>query len=310
MIAIGLVVLLCACTVRNMRIDVDLVTSSLAPNLILIIASRWLRRRGWSRLSDALTAFAQMALLSAIFAALTYVLATTALPLQDDTLVAIDRALGLDWRAFVYGLIRWPLTMMTLNWAYASFSYQVLITPLLFVWGTRDRAVTFVLAWALALAFTTAIFPFAPALGGFLHFGIARTDVPEILVAASWVFADTFERARGGADLLLDVSDLEGLVTFPSFHAAVAVMIPWACWTMPRLRWPVLAWNSLMWVSAIPIGGHYAVDIVGGSIVSAGCIVVSRAIVRDNCRALASRSRPDPVGQPVLDRVVSRSSVA
>ena len=44
---------------------------------------------------------AQIVLITAIMTPLTYVAASTNLPMQDANLLAIDRALGFDWAAYV-----------------------------------------------------------------------------------------------------------------------------------------------------------------------------------------------------------------
>ncbi len=44
---------------------------------------------------------AQLVLIAAIMAPLTYVVASTDLPMQDANLLAIDHALGFDWAAYV-----------------------------------------------------------------------------------------------------------------------------------------------------------------------------------------------------------------
>jgi len=48
-----------------------------------------------------LGALAQTGLIAAVMTPLTYVAAAPNLPLQDANLLAIDRALGLDWAAYV-----------------------------------------------------------------------------------------------------------------------------------------------------------------------------------------------------------------
>ena len=49
-----------------------------------------------------LGAIAQLVLITAVMAPMTYVAAAINLPMQDATLLAIDRALGLDWAAYVH----------------------------------------------------------------------------------------------------------------------------------------------------------------------------------------------------------------
>lgn len=69
-------------------------------------------------------------------------------------------------------------------------------------------------------------------------------------------------------------------VTFPSFHAGAAPLLGWGFWPVARLRWPLVTLNVVMAASAIPIGGHYVVDIIAGVMVAAAGIAVARMLER------------------------------
>jgi len=81
---------------------------------------------------------------------------------------------------------------------------------------------------------------------------------------------------RAGADTALGLDDLKGLVSFPGFHAAAAVMLGWGYWSLPWLRWLFLALNVAMTLSAIPIGGHDLADILAGILVAVLSILCAR----------------------------------
>ena len=55
----------------------------------------------------------------------------------------------------------------------------------------------------------------------------------------------------------------KGYITFPSFHAAAAAIFVWAGWHT-RLRWFLLVLNVAMAFTAMSVGAHYMVDIIGG----------------------------------------------
>ena len=84
-----------------------------------------------------------------------------------------------------------------------------------------------------------------------------------------------FEALRSGAMRAIDPAAIEGLVTFPSFHAALAVITVWACWRTRFLAYPVLALNAVVIVSAVPVGGHYFIDIVAGLAIAAAALAVN-----------------------------------
>ena len=74
----------------------------------------------------------------------------------------------------------------------------------------------------------------------------------------------------------LDLLGLGGIVTFPSFHAASAVLYAWALWPVRWMR-PivVLAFGAML--AATPInGGHYLIDIIAGTAIAVLAIVAAR----------------------------------
>ena len=57
----------------------------------------------------------------------------------------------------------------------------------------------------------------------------------------------------------------EGIITFPSLHAALGVLFPAALWHVSGVRWIALALNALLLISTPAYGSHYVVDVVAGS---------------------------------------------
>jgi membrane-associated phospholipid phosphatase len=83
---------------------------------------------------------------------------------------------------------------------------------------------------------------------------------------------------------VVDHSSFTGLITFPSYHAAAAVIFSWALWPT-RLRWPLLVVNVLMTASAIIVGSHYLIDIIAGCVVAAIAISVAGTLVNPSASA-------------------------
>ncbi len=65
-----------------------------------------------------------------------------------------------------------------------------------------------------------------------------------------------------------------GILTFPSVHAAVAMLCAWAMWPIRPLRYPFLLLNILMTVSAVSHAGHYLADIIAGIGIAAATIAI------------------------------------
>jgi membrane-associated phospholipid phosphatase len=97
------------------------------------------------------------------------------------------------------------------------------------------------------------------------HVGATPAYVPQTGVHQAHIIRDL----RAGTLDWVDPARLAGLLTFPSFHAASAVLFIWGAWPIRWLRGPMLAVNLAM-LAATPIeGGHYLVDIFGGMAMAA-----------------------------------------
>jgi membrane-associated phospholipid phosphatase len=69
---------------------------------------------------------------------------------------------------------------------------------------------------------------------------------------------------RDGSLRVLDLPELGGIVTFPSFHAAAAAIYVWALWPVRFARWLGLLSNSAMLVATPIGGGHFLADVIAG----------------------------------------------
>jgi membrane-associated phospholipid phosphatase len=65
----------------------------------------------------------------------------------------------------------------------------------------------------------------------------------------------------------VDSRHLQGVVTFPSFHAIMALLTAYALHDIRILSPFAWLWSGLVVLSTIPIGGHYAVDLLAGGVV-------------------------------------------
>jgi membrane-associated phospholipid phosphatase len=201
-------------------------------------------------------------------------LATTNAPLADAALARADALFfGFDRRTFAAAILssRWLSDVM--RFAYGSIFFQpFLLLVLLNVSGRDDRARRFLGAWFVALIVATAIFPFVPAI----------SNPPYEM---GWV--KSLLRIRSGELRVFDADALTGMIAFPSFHAAAAVLLAWGYRGFGLVGVPMVILNALMIVSAIPGGGHYLVDLIAGAIVAAAAIPLGSWLTRDRAAARA-----------------------
>ena len=232
-------------------------------------------RKGTTLLLAAVEGFSLLAAISIVGAVACAAVGIGDRPYLDDSLVAADRALfpWLDWPALMLALPGHPRILHALTQIYTSLSWQ----PILFFLaslrcGSSGGMVRYVTMSGLALLLCVVPFHWLPAQGAYVYFGIGAGDMPGLNLALPWDYPEKLAILRAGVDTLT-IDQISGLITFPSYHAASAVVMARAFWDLPSLRWPMLVLNAAMFLSAAPIGGHYFVDLVAGGMLAAAIIL-------------------------------------
>lgn len=215
---------------------------------------------------------AQILLQLLLLVSIGYLAATANFPMQDTSLLAIDRAIGLDFRAYLAWVNR-PGLIDAFAATYDSIRWQlcviVIVVPLL---GHYRRAAEFSLAFGLTLAVTTLISTLFPATGVYETVGLHSADHPNFEPSVYYATLRELPLVRDGTSRLLDAFQLGPILTFPSFHAVSAVLYVWALWPIRWLGGIGLLWNAVM-LAATPIGGgHYFVDVFAGVAVAMASI--------------------------------------
>jgi len=71
-----------------------------------------------------------------------------------------------------------------------------------------------------------------------------------------------------------------GIVTFPSYHATLPIILAWAQRDVARLRIIAPVW-AVVTILATPVfGGHYGVDVLAGIGLAVGGIAVAPTLTR------------------------------
>jgi membrane-associated phospholipid phosphatase len=260
--------------------------------VIYYLGVAWLLRLGRpgfvrSTCAGVSFALAQTHAILTVTAPLSYLIVSLHLPLIDHPLRVADAALGFDWQSFAnFTLVNHRFTAEALTWSYISFYLQPFVILVICAGNPKLCEREFVQNYALTVTICVVIGGMLPALG-------EPSSVWPLQLAE-------FERVWSGQWRVLDFSTMQGLVVFPSFHAAFAVIAIYAVrHSLPGLLGlgPI---NLLMLVSTVPVGGHYLTDIIGGVIVAGGSILCIRRLrksgwaaahrwKRDHGRSLATK---------------------
>jgi PAP2 superfamily protein len=207
-----------------------------------------------------------------VFCVMSYLaMASTDGRLWDARFLAADRALGFDWLTLYRWIAAHSGLANVLQLFYASVIAQGLIAC---VWlGARgqvgDMRGLFRLIF-LGSLITCIGAVFFPALGPYKLFAIAGRGA----------FLADMQHLLSGRDLTFALSQMTGVVSFPSFHTVLALAYGWSFRRAGAFGAAMVAINVAM-LFAIPFfGGHYLVDVLAGAGVFAAALLIVKTLER------------------------------
>jgi hypothetical protein len=213
---------------------------------------------------SALSIFAAIALTGAMAS---YPVAALTAGYHDETLNRIDNFLGFDWVAAYSLVAAHPVLQVLGVLAYRS----IYLTPVLLLgyWALTDQphvSNRFLFEFWLAVVITLVLFFFMPAEGAlaYLWHG-AIPYMPDSRLCQPQLIPELrMDRIRA-----IGMTELCGLVSAPSFHAAAAVLYFRSGFRAGWMKWPVLGLSTAM-LAATPVEGtHYLIDLIIGMAVAA-----------------------------------------
>ena len=220
-----------------------------------------------SACADFFCSVSQWLAVAAIGLVLTYVAASANLPLVDDVFARLDATMGFRWADTYAWVERHSVLQTSLRTAYWSGGMQLL--GLFFIHCMRAPGIgSGELMWnfMVSLLITIAISVILPAAAMPGTIGQHHIDV--------------FLAVRSGGITVLDAPTIAGLVTFPSWHAAMGVIFIYSARNMKWLLAVLVPLNVLLIAATPPVGGHYLVDTIAGLAVAAVSILLVRRLRR------------------------------
>lgn len=199
-----------------------------------------------------------------------YLVLPHSLSLADRWLAWPEEALGIEhWRT--YGWCEAHGLLPVLRLVYGSIDTQLLLLLPLFLFVVRDlrRLWEYTAVVSVAGVASIALLWALPAEGPAVYYAARYTVQPPIPP-----YVDVLHALRAGT--LTDVTTVYGFLNFPSFHTVFALLIARAVRGFRGLGPAIAVLNGLVVVSVIPVGWHYAVDVLGGIGWTIGAVCVVR----------------------------------
>lgn len=188
---------------------------------------------------------------------LSYLSVTVNAPLVDDSLVHFDRALGFDWPSVYHWVHSHGAVQRVLAFAYGSGIWQLFGIPAVLGLLGRDEDLSdFVLHLMLSSILLLLVSTPFPAASAFVHFNIADPNTAATV--------SDFNLLRNGTMRQFDLTRIQGLVSLPSFHTALAVFFAYSLRRNSLIFPFAVLLNVTMVVSTPTQGGHYLADVFGG----------------------------------------------
>ena len=262
----------------SFEIESGLLAAVLTATTLIVWGHYMILRKWGSRPAFILVSIAQLELLFLLASPLTYIAASADFPLQDATLARWDQLLGLDWTAYYHFITARPTLVQYAYFFYAMITWPTMGVPI--VLGLTENYVrlqNFTMACILTVCATAVVSSLVPAFGTYHQYGLP-TDFSGFNATGYLVQLDRLPPVRDGTLRILNISHLGGIITFPSFHAAAAVLALWGFWGVWWMRPLSLITNLGMLMATPLLGGHYFVDVLAGVGFAALAIVVAKLI--------------------------------
>lgn len=228
------------------------------------------RYRTDARLRSTLPNAALLFVFLAVGATLSYLGVSTNAPLVDSTLSAWDRALGFDWLAVSAWLAQHPTIRATLGLAYSIGLVQLAFVVLFLGLSARPAQLDEFMRLFIASSLVSIVISCVlPAAGTWKYYALTSQFNASMLAH--------FELMRDGLMRDIPLGHMQGIISFPSMHSAMAVLLANAM-RGTRLFPLFVVLNAAMLASTPIDGGHYLVDVIAGVALALGLIVLDRRL--------------------------------
>ncbi|MFM0341117.1 phosphatase PAP2 family protein [Paraburkholderia fungorum] len=207
--------------------------------------------------------FISFSVVASIFS---YLVVSTNAPLVDSSLASWDHMIGFDWPTIFLWTKERPRLDFVLDLAYSSVFAQIGVAILYLAYTRRhEQLAEFNGVLAICFLITSIISCFFPAAGPAKYY--------HAVVYADVSMLSHFEPLREGTLRVIDLRKMQGLVSIPSFHTIMAILLAYVMRKTPP--YPVFLILNIVVIASTPTRGeHYLVDLIAGAMTVATVIAL------------------------------------
>jgi hypothetical protein len=230
-------------------------------------------RLGFRFLAASLIAWTQIYVSGSVVVLLTYLVTSLNFPMADPWLQAFDALVGFSPAALVGEVRANPVIDSWSLWFYDVIALETILTVVLMAFLRKrvllEQFVCQMMAGGAVCAISGC---FLPGAGPAYNHGIDPAD---------WQlsYLNHFLSLRSGETFVFSLQEAEGIITFPSFHTAWAIMLI-LVWRQ-QTKWlsvPVGLVSLLIILSTLTTASHYSIDLIGGAFLALFCWWVSERV--------------------------------
>jgi hypothetical protein len=211
-----------------------------------------------------------MVLLTNVLVPMQYGALALGVPYADPWLAKGDAWLGISVPVVNTWTWAHPGMALAAKITYFTFAPQMLLTVLILaVQRERDQLWEFAFHFHVCLIMTIGALGILPAVHASAHYGFLPSIDMTRMVAQIRGFHD-------GTMTVVRFDDLDGLVSFPSFHMAGALLVTWAFRHQRTIFIALIVLNAGLALSTVMTGEHYVVDVLAAIPLVAASIALYR----------------------------------
>lgn len=209
------------------------------------------------------------------FLALSFAILTTGVQLTpfhrvDDFLAKLDLSMGINTPVLMAWTARHPYIHKILEMGYDFLYLELIAVPLILPFFEGNKTVShFFITMLLAFIIGTTIYYFFPTAAPASVFHSRYFMSGEHATFLKFYNIHHYHAVSSGDG---------GLIAFPSFHVAWAVILTCAVFRKKWLFIPLTMINILLIISTVLLGFHYLVDVFGGILLAALAILLVQMI--------------------------------
>jgi hypothetical protein len=224
-------------------------------------------------------------------------------PLVDSQLAAFDATLGINWLSIVTyfaSLPEWVSIYSTKLYSSTDI-LGLLVAVFLIFSGKHKRLEEFVTYFILTAIIVNIFAGFFPAASAYEYFKPSSDLYARLSPIVGEGYMNDFFALRNGEMHQLKLIGANGIVSFPSFHTIIALLLAYVVRGCGLTTYLVGIW-CLGIVATTPFdGAHYVADIIGGGVTLMATIAVMQRLEPHLTRILSPHTdKTEPAPQPAF----------